>query len=158
MLLTLSYACMYWFCQIFQASLLKRIISISKRCHLESNLIPLFYFILGFTVSTNSNLRAMRNYTRKFFYSRPKQGYRLGYNRYASGSKGTVSPSSKRTKSTGVTRRTDLEHTHIQTWTPDPAGDRIFSPVSLQPNIRGGFSLCKFPGDQSFKLHEQITT
>ena len=112
-----------------------------------------FYFILGFTVSINSNSKAMRNYTRKFFYSRPKQGYRLGYNRYASGSKGTMSPSGIRTKSTGVTRRTDLEHTHIQTWTPDPAGDRIFSPVSLQPNIRGGFSLCKFPVRDSFKLH-----
>ena len=112
-----------------------------------------FYFILGFTVSINSNSKAMRNYTRKFFYSRPKQGYRLGYNRYASGSKGTIAPSGIRTKSTGVTRRTDLEHTHIQTWTPDPAGDRIFSPVSLQPNIRGGFSLCKFPVHDSFKLH-----
>ena len=112
-----------------------------------------FYFILGFTVSINSNSKAMRNYTRKFFYSRPKQGYRLGYNRYASRSKGTIAPSGIRTKSTGVTRRTDLEHTHIQTWTPDPAGDRIFSPVSLQPNIRGGFSLCKFPSDQFFKFH-----
>ena len=158
MFLTLSYACMYWFCQIFQASLLKRIISISKRCHLESNLIPLFYFILGFTVSTNSNLRAMRNYTRKFFYSRPKQGYRLGYNRYASGSKGTMSPSGIRTKSTGVTRRTDPETPAVQTWTPDPAGAQIFSQVSLQPNIRGGFSLCKCPVHDSFKLHQQITT
>ena len=101
----------------------------------------------------------MRNYTRKFFYSRPKQqGYRLGYNRYASRSKGTIAPSDGRTKSTGVTQGADLESIQIQTWTPDPAGDRIFSRVSLQPNIRGGFSLCKFPGDQSFKLHEQITT
>ena len=94
----------------------------------------------------------MRNYTRKFFYSRPKQqGYRLGYNRYASRSKGTIAPSDGRTKSTGVTQGADLESIQIQTWTPDPAGDRIFSPVSLQPNIRGGFSLCKFPSDQFFK-------
>ena len=47
MLLTLSYACMYWFCQIFQASLLKRINSISQRCQLESNLIPLFILFWG---------------------------------------------------------------------------------------------------------------
>lgn len=153
MFLTLSYACMYWFCQIFSGIITQAKNSISQRCQLESNLIPIFYFILGFTVSINSNSKAMRNYTRKFFYSRPKQGYRLGYNRYASRSKGTIAPSDGRTKSTGVTQGTDLEHIHIQTWTPDPAGDRIFSPVSLQPNIRGGFSLCKFPSDQFFKLH-----
>ena len=96
----------------------------------------------------------MKNYTRKFFYSRPKQqGYRLGYNRYASRSKGTIAPSDGRTKSTGFTQGADLEPIQIQTWTPDPAGDRIFSRVSLQPNIRGGFSLCKFPSGQFFKSH-----
>ena len=159
MFLTLCYACMSLILPNISG-----IITQAKNHHIKALSIRsqisyhFFYFFGVFTVLINSNLKAMKNYTRRLFYSRPKQSYRLGYNRFVSGSKVTESPSDSGTKSTGVAQKPDLELSTFQTWTPDPAGVQIFSQVSLKPNIRGGFLLCKCPVRDSFKLHQQITT